>query len=249
MSEERIINIHELNLDIIKPSSKIVAIGKPGSGKSTLIASVLYNKRHLYPVAQIFSGTESSTGFFKQYVPELFIYNELDTDALEAFVKRQKLAKEYLDNPFALLVVDDCTDDPKVLNRPLFQNLYKNGRHYNMLFILSLQYALDVRPNIRNNIDGTFIFRESNISTRKKIWENFAGVIPDFKTFCKIMDDITGDYTALYIHNQSTSNKLEDCVFYYKAPLNIPAYRWFGCEHYRSFNSQRYNIDYKSSVI
>lgn len=244
-----VIEIKELDLNTIKPSSKIVAIGKPGSGKSTLIASILYNKRDLYPVAQIFSGTESSTGFFKQYIPDIFIYNELDMEAIKSFVHRQQLAKRYLENPYALLVVDDCTDDPKILNRPLFQNLYKNGRHYNMLFILSLQYALDIKPNIRNNIDGTFIFRESNVSTRKKLWENFAGVIPDFKTFCKIMDEITGDYTALYINNQANSNDIKDCVFYYKAPSSVPNRRWFGCEHYRSFNSQRFNPEYVDRII
>ena len=52
---------------------------------------------------------------------------------------------------------------------------------------------------------------------RKSLWENYAGIIPDFQMFCDIMDQITDDYTALYVHNATNSNKLEDCIFWYKA--------------------------------
>ena len=58
MSTERVLHIKELDLNIIAPStntfndleqggSKIVIIGKPGTGKTTLIASLLYNKKHM----------------------------------------------------------------------------------------------------------------------------------------------------------------------------------------------------------
>ena len=43
--------------------------------------------------------------------------------------------------------------------------------------------------------------------------------------FCEIMDQITNDYTALYIHNATTSNNLEDIVFYFKAKP-IPDDNW-----------------------
>ena len=82
-----------------------------------------------------------------------------------------------------------------------------------MLYILSLQYCMDVKPVIRTNIDGTFILREPSLKNRRALWENYAGIIPDFSTFCEIMDQITDDYTALYIHNATQSNKLEDWVY------------------------------------
>jgi len=243
------IPIKELDPSNIKKSSKIVMIGKPGTGKSSIIASILFLKKHLYPVIQVFSGTENHTGFFKQFVPELFIYDDIDEEAIMNFVKRQVIAKKYLENPYGVLVIDDCTDDPKILNKPLFQKLYKNGRHFNMLFILSLQYALDIKPNIRNNIDGVFIMRETNINTRKKLWENYASVIPTFSMFCKIMDEITSDYTALYIDNQTTTNDYRDCIYYYKAPINLPKYIWFGSEYCHDFNNQRSNPDYTPPIL
>ena len=68
---------------------------------------------------------------------------------------------------------------------------------------------MDVKPVIRTNVDGTFILREPSVKNRKSLWENYAGIIPDFSTFCTIMDQITDDYTALYIHNTTQSNKLK----------------------------------------
>ena len=113
-----------------------------------------------------------------------------------------------------------------------------------MLFILSLQYCMDIPPVIRTNVDGTFILREPNMKNRHKLWENYAGIFPDFTMFCDVMDQITDDYTALYIHNATTSNRLEDCVYYYRAEELPPSNFRFGCVDYWEFHNQRMNPDY-----
>ena len=107
---------------------------------------------------------------------------------------------------------------------------------------------MDVKPVIRVNVDGTFILREPSIKIRKTIWENYAGIIPDFSQFCQIMDKITDDYTALYIHNATTSNKIEDCIFWYKAKI-VPKEFKFGSEDYWDFHTERYNPEYKEPFL
>lgn len=253
MEEENVItyNIKELNLEKIMPNtdnmnkdsqggSKIVIIGKPGTGKTTLITDLLYHKKHIYPTGLVFSGTEDSNGHYSQIFPSTFVYNKLDNEVLESFIKRQKLAKEHIPNPWSVLLLDDCTDDPRIFNDPLFQGLFKNGRHWKMLFILSLQYCLDIKPVIRTNVDGCFILRETNLKNRKSLWENYAGVIPDFNQFCEIMDQITDDYTALYINNTGQSNAIEDCIFWYKAKGTHENFK-FGCSEYWNFHHDRFN--------
>ena len=246
---EETYNIRELDLDLLQPNAqtfmketqgggKYVVIGKPGTGKSFLISDLIYHKSHLFPIAMVQNGTEDSNHMYSRFMPELFIYDALNLTKLEDFVKRQKVAREYLPNPWAMLVIDDCFDNPKLFKTTVMNSLFKNGRQYKMFMIMGMQYCLDVPPAIRVCIDGTFIFAENSRVTRKKIWENFASVIPDFGTFCAIMDQITTDNTALYVHNSGTNNSFEKSVFWYKAKP-VPKNFKFGSPEFWKYQHKR----------
>jgi hypothetical protein len=193
------------------------------------------------------SGTEDSNHFYRTIIPSTFVYNNYDESKVESFIKRQKIAKDHLENPWAIIILDDCTDDPSLFRKPLQNGMYKRGRHWKMWYILSLQYGMDVRPVIRTNVDGVFILREPNMRNRKVMYENYASIIPDFKLFCDILDQITNDYTALYIHNTTKSNDWRECVFWYKAKPPPEDFR-FGCEDYWDFHNQRYDPNYTDPV-
>jgi hypothetical protein len=214
---------------------------------TTLIASLLYAKKHIFPVAMAMSGTEDSNHFYRSVMPSTFVFNNYDEPQIENFIRRQKIAKEHLENPWAIMILDDCTDDPALFRKPLQNGLYKRGRHWKMWYILSLQYGMDVRPVIRTNVDGVFILREPNLRNRRVMYENYAAIIPDFKLFCDILDQITNDYTALYIHNATKTNDWRDCVFWYKAKP-VPKDFKFGSDSYWDFHYSRYNPDYVDPV-
>lgn len=259
MTTENIVHINELDTEIIPPLSnkfndpeynggcKLVVVGKPGTGKSTLIKALLYSKKHIFPVGIAMSGSEDTNHAFSEIMPSTFVYNNYDEEKIKDFVKRQKLAKQHLKNPWAVLILDDCTDDPRIFNTTLQNALYKKGRHWNLLYLLSLQYAMDVKPQIRTNIDGVFILREPIESNREKLYRNFASIIPTYDLFCNIMDQLTEDYHSLYIHNATHSNRWQDCVFYWKAPL-VPKGWKFGCTEYWDFHNVRYNQNYTDPV-
>lgn len=263
----RTIQVRELDPDIIPPSleiiapsthnythpdhtgSKIAIIGKPGTGKSNIIKSLLYEKSEIFPCAQIYSGTEDSNHAYSEFIPSTFIHNRFNQASYSDFIKRQKIAKKFLQNPWAVCVWDDITEDPKIFNLPIVQGTYKNGRHWKMLHILSLQYALDIKPVIRTNIDGSFLLRETVQRNRKVLYENYASAIPDYRDFCSIFEQVTNDYTALYIHNRTQSNDFENCVFWYRRREDIPTDFKFGCKEYWWFHEERYNPMYIDPIV
>ena len=120
-------------------------------------------------------------------------------------------------DPNAFVILDDCLYDNSWVKDPNIRSMFMNGRHYKLLFIITMQYALGIPPNLRTNIDYVFILRENYVSNRKRLYENYAGMFPSFETFCQVMDQCTENYECLVIHNNAKSNKLEDQVFWYKA--------------------------------
>ena len=249
--ESRIVyRIKELDINTLRPRSvaddgvRYCMIGKPGTGKSSLIKSYMYSKRHIFPVGVFCSGTEDSTQFFSKHAPDLFMH-PLSTTLMSSIIRRQKIAKQYLENPWCLFITDDCMDSPALFNSKESLWLFKNLRHVKLSYILSLQYSIDIKPALRACIDGTFILRETNEKFRKNLYENYASVIPTYNEFKQLMDQLTGDYTALFVDNRTTSNNVEDCVFYYKSDLSrIDPDFTFGSPEYHQFSDSRYNKDY-----
>jgi energy-coupling factor transporter ATP-binding protein EcfA2 len=247
---EQTLQIRELNLDTIRPNeasmktnlggSKIVILGKPGSGKSVLIKHLLFAKKHLIPVGFVISGSEETNSFYSSIFPDIFIYHSYDKKIIEKLKSRQKAAKTYLQNGWNVLVLDDCMDDPRAFSEPIIKGLFKNGRHWDILAIFANQYVFDFKPELRASVDGVFIFREATNTNREKIFKNFASIIPSYEIFCKLMDELTQDYTCLYIDNQAQSNNWVDCVFYFKADPNIPNFT-FGSIDYQRFAATRTN--------
>ena len=86
--------------------------------------------------------------------------------------------------------MDDCGAD----SQPI-RNLFMNGRHLNVMVLITMQYPMGIPPTMHSNIDFVFILRENVMSNRKRI---------------------------LVIANNIKSNNITDCVFWYKAEKHPP---------------------------
>lgn len=205
----------------------IVLIGRRETGKSFLVKDLLYHHRDI-PIGTVISGTEEGNGFYGRLVPRLFIHNEYNTAFIENILKRQrnvrKEVKQQLKDygrsnidPRAFVIMDDCLYDDRWSRDKLMRMLFMNGRHWNIMLIITMQYPLGVPPVLRTNIDYTFILRENYPSNRKRIYENYAGMFHTFEAFCQVMDQCTENYECLVINNNVKSNMLQDQVFWYRA--------------------------------
>tara|TARA_B100000902_G_scaffold362641_1_gene381060 strand:- start:738 stop:1523 length:786 start_codon:yes stop_codon:yes gene_type:complete len=215
------VQLRKFDMNDIKDDKVVVLIGKRETGKSFLCKDILYHHTSI-PVGQVISGTEASNEFYSQMVPKLFIHEEYNKTIIQNILKRQKLMIQKCKgnqnvDPRAFLIMDDCLYDNTWTKDSNVRSLFMNGRHYKILFILTMQYALGIPPNLRTNIDYIFILRENYVSNRKRLYDHYAGMFPNFEMFCQVMDQCTENYECLVIHNNAKSNKLCDQVFWYKA--------------------------------
>ena len=221
------LEIKKFDITSIKKDKVCVFIGKRETGKSFLVRDLLYYHQDI-PIGTVISGTESANCFYGHIIPSLFIHDNYTPQIIHNTLKRQKMIvkkKKHEEdsygssniNPDAFLILDDCLYDSSWTKDSNVRSIFMNGRHYKMMFIITMQYALGIPPNLRTNIDYVFILRENYVSNRKRLYENYAGMFPSFEIFCQVMDQCTENYECLVIHNNAKSNRLEDQVYWYKA--------------------------------
>ena len=215
-----------------------VFIGKRGTGKSTLVTDILWHKRHL-PAGIAMSGTEEGNGYYKQFIPDLFVFGDYNREAIEKLIDRQKrlLATGRCSPVFILM--DDCMYDRAFMRDTAMRSLFMNGRHWNIFFMMTTQYVMDMTPMIRTNVDYVFVLRENVRQNRENLYKCFFGIFPTFDMFCTVMDSCTENYECLVLDNTKTSNRIEDCVYWYKAPIR----RGFriGSQRLWDYHARNYN--------
>ena len=237
------IQLKKFNMKDITHDKVVVLIGKRDTGKSFLCKDLLYHHQTI-PVGQVISGTEAANSFYGEIVPKLFIHDEFKPEIIANILKRQKSMVENMRSnpnidPRAFLILDDCLYDNSWIKDKNVRSVFMNGRHYKLLFILTMQFALGIPPNLRTNIDYVFILRENYVSNRKRIYEHYAGMFPTFEMFCQVMDQCTENYECLVINNNSKSNKLQDQVFWYKADAR-PSFK-IGSPNFWKFSEENYD--------
>lgn len=211
----------------LKDDSVVLFIGKRNVGKSFCLRYIMSFHQTL-PVGIIVSPTERANHFFEEFVPKMLVYDEYDEAIVQKFLDRQiKITDQYnlekkqygrtdLD-PRAFLILDDCLYDKTWPNSKNIRCLFMNGRHYKVFFLITMQYPLGIPPHLRANVDYVFIFRDNQIKNRERIYQQYAGMFPNFEIFCQVLDQCTENFECMVIDNKVQSNRLEDQVFWFKA--------------------------------
>lgn len=237
--------LKRFNLDSLSNNGRFLCIGKSKSGKSLLLRELLYIKRHVYPVCQAYSESDVVNGFFKSFIPDTFIQNSFNETALVSTWERQtRCKKKNMENANNILIFDDVLTDASTLNCQMIKRVFKFGRQYDLSVVVAVQALMDIGSNIRNLADVIFIFKESDITARKKLYKYYAGsTFRDEKEFNEVMDVATEDYRVLVLDNTATSNKFQDRVFFYKAdPTMIPKDWKFGAESFWDYHNKKYEV-------
>ncbi len=208
--------------------SASLVIGMRGSGKSTVVRSLLYYKRHLkYGVC--ISGTERMNRFWRDIMPEVFIHGDINPKTTRKLMQMQEETMEAAQatdppakTPGAFAVYDDCLFDAKFLKAKSTNELLLNGRHFFITPFFISQYAVGIPKMLRMNFDYIFLLGSIMPQTRIQYFEQFGSMFGCFRDFCQAFDVCTADDGAMVIHQSCRKPKgIEDYVYWYKATPNL----------------------------
>jgi len=245
MAETEQVNLKEFRIEDIPRSCTWIIVGNPGSGKTTFMENLMYYNKHKYPVGRFFIGTQSGYEKFGKIAHPLFTSGKYDEDQEKKHILRQRTCetengKNYEGNA-AINILDDCSDDTKIYKSKTVKGLFKLGsQHWDQLFMVGTQYAIDFPPDVRKAASYVAIFYEPEEMERKKLYNNYGGLAGSYSNFCDLMDQVTGDFTCLIFKKRGVkTNKIEDNIFWYQTKQ---LGKWeFGCREYREWGKTRFD--------
>lgn len=223
------ISLKKFKVKDMVQNATILCLGRRRSGKSWLVRDIFYHHKEI-PLGLIFSGTEEANPFFGEFIPDSFIHPEYNPELIDTLLAKQsqkvKKARKnghtktdgLTQSNRAFIVLDDMLHDASAWKKEkTIQSIFFNGRHYNLFFLLTMQYPLGIPPALRSNIDYVFVFNEPSFKNKKKIYDDYAGICPSFDHFCNILDACTRNHECLVIKTSGNSHDIRDQLFWYKA--------------------------------
>lgn len=207
----------------IKDGSTVLILGKRATGKTTLVKDILYYKRDI-PKGIVVSPI-ADFDRYDRHVPKAFIHKECSEELLDGLLnerKRTNHVKRY-DYPDmdarAFAVFDNCMFYPGAYKSQQVRKIFFNGRNYRLTAIFTESFGLKIPPAIRGNIDYVFIFKENFVSNKKRLYEHYCGMFPNFEVFDRFFTEFfKNDYECLVVDNTNwRGNKIEDNLYWYKA--------------------------------
>lgn len=207
------INLRKFDVSKMKDANCAV-IGPRAVGKSFLIKDILFHHQDV-PSGLVMSWTDSLTHFYDKFVPRTNI-SDYDLELLleKVLGSQKRIIRENINSYFVII---DGTNPKDLKDSRAVKEIFYYGRTLKIFFIFTMQNPLGIAPDLRGNIDYTFIFKTINRQDRQKLYENYAGVFSTKEIFEKVLDACTENYGCLVINNKISSPNPENNVFYYKA--------------------------------
>jgi hypothetical protein len=243
--------INEFNLDMMCSNPSIVMIAKRGSGKSVVCKAILNHFKYI-PAGLIIAPTDRMNCFYGKFFPDAYIHYDYRSDIIEKLLYRQsmmidkKKKNKHIDSR-AFIVMDDCLSKRGtwMKDQPITELLF-NGRHYEIMYILTMQYPLGITPELRGNFDYIFLLAEDFVSNLKRIYDHYAGMFPDFNSFRQTFAQLTNDFGCMVITNRGARSTFLEKVYWYRAPYIVENNIELGCRQFNKFHENNYDPEWRT---
>ncbi len=253
------LDIPEFDFSKVLDNRNFMIIGRRGSGKSSLLHSILYelNFHKKFYVGCAMCPTVNTIAMLKTHVPDALVYEDgCEEDCLVEVVDtfKELVKKESGKNKNGLIVFDDCGYDKKAFKTKTMVDLSMNGRQYNITSINCTQYVMSCGTEVRSQQDYVIVFKDNIAKNRRKLWEEYFGIFETYQEFAKVIKFATKNWGALVLDNTSPRSELSECLFWIKAKENVPEFKigknvfWKLSDLFIASKSKRRECD-KQSVL
>jgi hypothetical protein len=249
--------IRQFKLTDMVENPAIIMIAKRGSGKSWVVRAIMHHFRKI-PCGIIIAPTDRMNPFYNVFFPDTYIHYAYKTETIQKLLQRQtdiieksknreKRGGKFLDAR-TYIVMDDCLSSKGTWMRdqPIQELLY-NGRHYKIMYILTMQYPLGITPELRTNFDYIFLLKEEYISNQKKLFDHYAGMFPNLDSFRQVFGSLTQDNGCMVIDNRRKANNSLERLFWFRANDLTGIKVNMGCSQFRKYHENNYNKDWRTS--
>ncbi len=224
MNRPQTFNLHKFKPENLKSSDFIVIIGHRNCGKSTLIKDLLFKSPQL-PFGRVIHSGEKYNYFYKDFIPSILIEDELNKKNIkQIFEEKKRLYKEKdvkkIEDNRSFIILEDCLYLQKESVLTYFTKLVERKELYQNFILVSLVYSFGFSQDIYKKIDYVFIYREKIIKEKKRIYEKYCHMIPNFSMFQDIFEQCTDNlHDCLVIHLSNPSTNWMDKIFWYRADV------------------------------
>jgi hypothetical protein len=195
-----------------------IILGKPQSGKTSLLISWLTSKHifkkcfhHVLVIMPRSSIKSMKSNPFKDH-PEDKMYDELTFESFEDIMKKLALSSE--ENESTLLIMDDV--GASLRNKELQQMMRKlifNRRHLKCAIIGLVQSYISFDPQIRKMVNNVIMFKPSKVEFEKLFDELFEKM--DKRLALKVMEisyDDPHNYLMLNVDSQKMYKGFDEII-------------------------------------
>lgn len=216
-------------MELAKKPQVYVMVGKPESGKSYLVKSLIYDFQKKNPYFKfILAFVRTKFNHDYEYLEDNYVYESFDQPKLQAHIEKLREFRRKTNKPVPpnLIIFDDLLGDINWTD-PWMTNWLCSFRHTNTSIIMTAQYLMGnraVSTCLRECTNVAFIFNTKFKRSLIGLYEAYGQLFPNQDAFVEYFQQITKQkYTSVVY--KADVDELEDNYVSYQAPVNIPTFR------------------------
>lgn len=235
------LTVNKLDLSTLDIARAFLIVGKKGSGKTTMLISLLVGLMLRIDFGFAMCGSQSGLRSLQRALPAEVIYDGLDMNRFDLIIKTLSRVTNanHAYRRVTAAILDDVSFHKQFFKSLAIRQSVMNGRWMWLALFITQQYLMDVGPEIRSQLDYVFALGEPSGTVRRKLYTYYFDIFPSFAEFDKVFVEVTKKKgRAIVIDNTSSSPVIQERIFYFDSELGLEDRLVLGSSHFRNIISR-----------